>query len=59
MLQNVISGVKRRARLCLEQNDEHFQHLLLTLFNKINLAIVTFLLIPRILIRHFLFYNCH
>jgi hypothetical protein len=29
LLQNVISGVKRRARLCLEQNVEHFiQHLL-------------------------------
>jgi hypothetical protein len=28
MLQNVISGVKRRPRLCLEQNGEHFQHLL-------------------------------
>jgi hypothetical protein len=28
MLQNAISGVKRRARLCLEQNGEHFQHLL-------------------------------
>jgi hypothetical protein len=28
MLQNVISGVKRRARLCLEQNVEHFQHML-------------------------------
>jgi hypothetical protein len=28
MLQNVISGVKRRARLCLEQNGEHFRHLL-------------------------------
>jgi hypothetical protein len=26
MLQNAISGVKRRARLCLEQNGEHFQH---------------------------------
>jgi hypothetical protein len=28
MLQNAISGVKQRARLCLEQNGEHFQHLL-------------------------------
>jgi hypothetical protein len=28
MLQNAISGVKRTARLCLEQNGEHFQHLL-------------------------------
>jgi hypothetical protein len=28
ILQNAISGVKRRARLCLEQNGEHFQHLL-------------------------------
>jgi hypothetical protein len=28
MLQNAISGVKRRARLCLKQNGEHFQHLL-------------------------------
>jgi hypothetical protein len=28
MLQNAISGVKRRARLCLEQSGEHFQHLL-------------------------------
>jgi hypothetical protein len=28
LLQNAISGVKRRARLCLEQNGEHFQHLL-------------------------------
>jgi hypothetical protein len=27
-LQNAISRVKRRARLCLEQNGEHFQHLL-------------------------------
>jgi hypothetical protein len=26
MLQNAIRGVKRRARLCLEQNGEHFQH---------------------------------
>jgi hypothetical protein len=24
MLQNAISGVKRRARLCLEQNGKHF-----------------------------------
>jgi hypothetical protein len=23
-----LCGVKRRARLCLEQNGEHFQHLL-------------------------------
>jgi hypothetical protein len=28
MLLNSISGVKRRACLCLEQNGEHFQHLL-------------------------------
>jgi hypothetical protein len=28
MFQNAISGVKRRARLCLEQSGEHFQHLL-------------------------------
>jgi hypothetical protein len=28
MLQNAIRGVKRRASLCLEQNGEHFQHLL-------------------------------
>jgi hypothetical protein len=28
MLQNAISGVKRKGRLCLEQNGEHFQHLL-------------------------------
>jgi hypothetical protein len=28
MLKNAISGVKRRARLCLEQNGQHFQHLL-------------------------------
>jgi hypothetical protein len=28
MLQNAISGVKQRARLCSEQNGEHFQHLL-------------------------------
>jgi hypothetical protein len=49
MLQNAISGVKRRARLCLEQNGEHFQHYLVTLFNKINITIVIFLLIPRIL----------
>jgi hypothetical protein len=27
MLQNVISGVKLRLCLCLEQNGEHFQHL--------------------------------
>jgi hypothetical protein len=47
MLQNAISGVKRRARLCLEQNGEHFQHI--TLFNKINITIVIFLLIPRLL----------
>jgi hypothetical protein len=44
MLQN---GVKRRARLCLEQNGEHFQHIVIvTLFNKINITIVIFLLIP-------------
>jgi hypothetical protein len=49
MLQNAISGVKRRARLCLEPNGEHFQHYLVTLFNKINITIVIFLLIPRIL----------
>jgi hypothetical protein len=42
MLQSAISGVKRRARLCLEQNGAH-------LFNKINITIVIFLLIPRIL----------
>jgi hypothetical protein len=29
MLQNAISGAKRRARLCLEQNGEHFQHLII------------------------------
>jgi hypothetical protein len=29
ILQNAISGVKRRARLCLKQNGEHFQHVLL------------------------------
>jgi hypothetical protein len=29
MLQNAISGVKRKARLCLQQNGEHFQHLLI------------------------------
>jgi hypothetical protein len=28
MIQNAISGVKRRVRLFLEQNGEHFQHLL-------------------------------
>jgi hypothetical protein len=44
MLQN---RFKRRANLCLEQNGEHFQHV--TLFNKINITIVIFLLIPLIL----------
>jgi hypothetical protein len=27
-LQNAISGVKRRARLCLEQNGEYFHHMM-------------------------------
>jgi hypothetical protein len=49
MLQNAISGVKRRAHLCLEQNGELFQPCVVTLFNKINITIVIFLLIPRIL----------
>jgi hypothetical protein len=28
MLQNAISEVKRRVRLCLEQRGEHFQYVL-------------------------------
>jgi hypothetical protein len=48
MLQNVISGVKRMDRLCLEQN-AFFSAYAVTLFNKINITIVIFLLIARIL----------
>jgi hypothetical protein len=36
-----------RTCLCLEQNDEHFQYI--TSFNKINITIVIFPLIPGIL----------